>query len=194
MNIKLSIIVIATLIVSIFINVALGFNVSSKIKENEKYEEQNKVLEKKVTKLEKGLDKAEGVIVDEELAGKESVKRLVETFFKTQYEYTSSNYKERFEKIKQYVSTDVYGQLTAAGIPDIPTVKFENKIKNMKVYLTSENKQISGLVLLDTVYEIDSLNGQPTKQIFEITVSNEKGKIQIDKLEVLGTFTSMAES
>jgi len=194
MNTKILVALVIMLVVSIFSNIALGFNVSSESKENEKIEKVNKDLKVQVKELENGLDKAEGVITDEQLAGNEEAKKTVESFFNTQYNYTTGTYKEKFRKIKTYVNEDVYGQLMSAGVPDTPNIKFENNITNMKLYMSAKNKELTGLVVLDTIYTIDGVNSPETTQIFEVTVAEDEGKQKIVSLEVLGTFASMSES
>ncbi|MCM3032555.1 hypothetical protein [Niallia sp. MER 6] len=194
MNTKVFIAVSIALLISVFANIALGFNVSSKSQDNKEYQVLNKELKEQIKSLERGLDEAEGIIVDEKLAENDDAKKVVENFFKTQYEYTSKTYKERFEKIKEFVNDDVYGQLTTAGIPDIPNVKFENKINNMRLYLTAEKKELTGLVLIDTVYKVEGVESPETTQIFEVVVAETDGKQQIISLKTLGTFASMSES
>ncbi|MCM3603118.1 hypothetical protein M3175_20475 [Robertmurraya korlensis] len=194
MNTKVFITISLALVISIFANVALGFNVSSKSQENKEYSELNKELKGEIKSLKTGLNEAEGIITDEQLANSSDAKKVVESFFKTQYDYNSETYKERYEKIKSYVNDEVYGQLTSAGIPEIPNVKFENKINNLKLYMTAQNKELTGLVLLNTVYKIEGVESPETTQIFQVTVSEENGKQQIVSLEVLGTFASMSES
>lgn len=193
-NTKVFIAVSLALLISVFANIALGFNVSSKSQENKEHQNNNKELQKQIESLENGLDEAEGIIVDEKLVENEDAKKVVENFFKTQYEYTTDTYKDRFEKIKEFVNNDVYGQLTTAGIPDVPNVKFESKINNMKLYLTAKNKELSGLILLDTVYKIEGVDSPETTQIFEVTVAEKDGKKQIVSLKTLGTFASMSDS
>lgn len=194
MNTKVIVSVFLALIISIFVNIALGFNVSSKSQENEEYIALNKELKDQIKSVKKGLNEAEGIITDEQLSEDEDAKKVVESFFKTQYEYNSDTYKERFEKIKSFVNEEVYGQLTTAGIPDIPNIKFENKINNLKLYLTAQNKELTGLVLLDTVYNIEGVESPETTQIFQVTVAEKEGQQQIVSLEILGTFASMSES
>lgn len=194
MNIKMSVFVVLALIISIFANIALGFNLSSKNEENQEFSSMNKKLKEEIKKLKVELYEAEGVITDEKLAVNGDAKKVVENFFKTHYEYNSDTYKERYEKIKPFLSEDVYGQLTTAGIPNVPNVKFENKINNLELYLTAENKELTGLVLIDTVYKVDGVENPETTQIFQVTVGEKDGQQKIKSLEVLGTFTSMSES
>lgn len=194
MNTKVLVTMAIMLVISIFTNIALGFNVSSERKDNEIYESENKDLKTQVKKLEKGLDKAKGAITDEQLAGNKEAKKTVEDFFDTHFNYNTDTYKDKFEKVKNYVNEDVYGQLMAAGVPDTPTIKFENNIIKMKLYMTAKNKELTGLVVLDTVYTIDGVDSPETTQIYEVTVAEEDGKQKIISLEVLGTFASMSES
>ncbi|KYD11467.1 hypothetical protein B4102_2195 [Heyndrickxia sporothermodurans] len=194
MNAKGFIMVSFALVISIFANIALGFNVSSKSQEMEEYSLHIKELKQQNKGLKKSLKDSEEIISDEQMVEDREAKKVVEDFFKTQYEYNSDTYKKRFEKIKRFVNNDVYGQLTAAGIPEVPNIKFENRITNMKLYLTAQNKELSGLVLLDTVYKIEGVTNPTTTQIFQVTVSKRGGKQQIISLKVLGTFASMSES
>ncbi|MGG3662989.1 hypothetical protein [Bacillus gobiensis] len=194
MNTKITVAVSVALIISIFANIALGFNVSSTSKENREKSAINKELKEQIKSLKTELDQAESVITDEQLVSNEDSKKVIEDFFRTQYEYNTDTYKDRFEKIKSFVNDEVYGQLTSAGVPDIPNVKFENRIKDLKMYLTAKNKELTGLVLLDTVYQVDDVASPETTQIFEVTVAEEDGQQQIVSLDVLGTFASMSES
>gem|GEM_PF-2202991 len=194
MNIKVFIVVSVALIMSLFANIALGFNVGSKNHENDKQRSMYQELKGKNKKLEKQLKTTRELVPQQELTGNEEAKTTVENFFNIQYQYNSTNYKERFTRIKPYVNQDVYGQLTAAGIPDTPQIKFENKIKTMKLYLTAENKEFSGLVLLDTVYQIDSVESPETQQIFQVTVAKDGGHQKIISLKALGTFAPMSKS
>lgn len=191
---KVVVAICAALTISLFGNIALGFNLSSKSQENKEFNKEIMMLEEKVKSLKKGLNEAEEVITDENLIHDEDGKEVVESFFKTQYEYNSDSYKKRFENIKSLVNDDVYGQLTAAGIPDIPNANFENKINDMKLFLTAQNKELTGLVLLDTVYQIEGLDSPETTQIFQVKVAEQDGQKKIVSLEVLGTFASMSES
>jgi hypothetical protein len=193
-NTKVLITISFALVVSIFVNIALGFNVGSKSEDIKKYSALNKELKEQINSLEAGLSEAEGIITDEQLANSNDAKKVVESFFKTQYDYNSETYKERYEKIKPYVNDKVYGQLTTAGIPEIPNVKYENKINDLKLYMTAQDKDLTGLVLLNTVYNIEGVKSPETTQIFQVKVSEENGKQQIVSLEVLGTFASMSES
>ncbi|MGG3641501.1 hypothetical protein ABES38_08985 [Bacillus gobiensis] len=194
MNTKITVVVSVALIISIFANIALGFNVSSTSEENREKSTINKELKEQIKSLKTELGQAESVITDEQLVSNEDSKKVIEDFFRTQYEYNTDTYKDRFEKIKSFVNDEVYGQLTSAGVPDIPNVKFENRINDLKMYLTAKNKELTGLVLLDTVYQVDGVASPETTQIFEVTVAEEDGQQQIVSLDVLGTFASMSES
>lgn len=194
MNIKAIVVVTILLIVSIFGNVALAFNISNKSQEVRELISSNKEMQKQITKLNEGLEQAEGIIIDDQLSNNDEAKKIVEEFFNVQYEYNSETYKARFEKIKPFVNDEVYGQLTTAGIPEIPNIKFENNIKNLKVYLGAENNELSGLVLVDTVYTIEGVQSPETTQIFHISLSNNEGDKKIISLKTIGTFTSTSVS
>lgn len=193
MNLKLIIGIVLLLIVSLFVNIALSFNIVSEGDQAKKYKKHNQELQSIIDELKAEKKEVEGLVTGDMLLNDDS-KNVVEKFFRTQYEYDTSNYKNRFELIKPYVSNNVYGQLTAAGIPDIPDMKFENKIKDIQLYLGSNNNIISGLVLLDTVYTIEGLKNPVTTQIFQVKLGNENGVQQITELKVLGSFAAMSES
>ncbi|MGM0941327.1 MAG: hypothetical protein ACQEWU_10245 [Bacillota bacterium] len=194
MKLKFIIPISVVFVISIFSNIALAFNVVNKGSELEKINLDNTELQKELKSLETALNKAESTIQNEKLTNNQDAKELVTKFFKTQYEYDSTNYKGRFKKIEKFVSEDVYGQLTTAGIPEVPNVNFENHINDMKLFLTAHNNEIVGLVLLDTSYVIDGFDSPETTQIFEVKVTEHEGEQKIVSLEILGTFASMSES
>lgn len=194
MNMKTLIIGSVVLVLSLFANIALGFNVSGKNQDFKQEQEMRKELQAEVESLKTELSSAEGIIVDENLGEDQNSKALVEAFFNTQYEYSTETYKERFEKIKEYVNESVYGQLTSAGIPDIPNIKFENKINELKVFMSAKDSDLSGLVLMKSAYEVDGVEAPETTQIFNVTVAEENGQKKIVELEVLGSFAAMSES
>lgn len=194
MKLKFIIPISVVFVISIFSNIALAFNVVNKGSELEKINLDNTELQKELKSLETALNKAESTIQNEKLTNNQDAKELVTKFFKTQYEYDSTNYKGRFKKIEKFVSEGVYGQLTTAGIPEVPNVNFENHINDMKLFLTAHNNEIVGLVLLDTSYVIDGFDSPETTQIFEVKVTEHEGEQKIVSLEILGTFASMAES
>ncbi|QAW06617.1 hypothetical protein ES968_21880 (plasmid) [Bacillus subtilis] len=185
-NVIVRTIIIVLFFISIFVSITLGFNLADQKKVNEQAEAKTKELETELDEVKKQLTDAQDSIKESETAYDSKKKQLVKDFFKAQYEYTTKSYKERYEKIKQYVSNDVYGQLTAAGIPDTPKVSFKNKITDLQLYLTpSSDGEVSGLVLLETEYEVEGLKNPKVTQLFKVKV-NDKNKI--DKLETLGTF------
>lgn len=194
MNLKVVGALSVALLISVFANVALGFNVSDKNNKLEEVQASNKELTSKVSEIQGSLDEAEGTLINNQLSGDGDARQVVESFFKTQFEYTSATYKKRYEKIKPYINNEVYGQLTAAGIPGTPNVEVESKINDLKLYLSTDNKVLSGLVLLETTYAIEGLENPPTTQLFQIEVKEEDGKQKIVHLEALGTFSPMTES
>ncbi|MER2458306.1 hypothetical protein ABS751_10590 [Bacillus subtilis] len=172
--------------ISIFANITLGFNLSDQKKANEQAETKKKELDTELDKVKKQLADSQDSIKESKTAYDTKKKQLVKDFFKAQYEYTTKSYKARYDKIKQYVSEGVYGQLTAAGIPDTPKVFFKNKITDLQIFLTpSSNGEVSGLVLLETEYEVEGLKNPKVTQLFKVKVNKNN---TIDQLETLGTF------
>ncbi|KGX85177.1 hypothetical protein [Pontibacillus litoralis] len=194
MKTKFAVIGLVILVISIFINLTLSFNLMDKSDKYKKEQTFTKNLQEENKNLKEDLSEAEGVISNEKLKDDQESKKVVEGFFKAQYEYNTETYKDRFKEIKQYVNEDVYGQLTTAGIPDIPNIKFENKINDMKLYWTAENNELMGLVLLETIYKVEGVTNPPTTQIFQVKVAEKEGKQEITSLETLGTFAPMTES
>ncbi|EIL83342.1 hypothetical protein P8815_18280 [Bacillus altitudinis] len=187
----------ATLVVlffiSIFVNVALGVNLSSAKKNQVKLVEQQKEDKKQLSALNKKIGKYENSITEEEVSKDADNKELLNDFFMTQYAYTEKEYKDRFNKMKKYVNDDVYGQLTAAGVPDTPKISFENKVTDIQIFMTpstSENN-VSAMVLLKTQYRIESVTNPEVTQVFKLTIQNKK----ISSLETVGSFgQSLSES
>lgn len=184
------------LLISIFANIALGFNVSSTKSISKELEEKERLLEEKLHELTASLEKAQTTISNEQLVSDQLGRETIEEFFYTQFSFTTETYQERFIKIKEYVNDEVYGQLTTAGIPDTPSINFENHINEMKLFLDVDNNKLQGIVMLDTVYVVESVPSPEMTQIFYVVVdkNEQNGKYQIINLEVIGTFTSMVES
>ncbi|MFF2765289.1 hypothetical protein ACFVR0_18185 [Bacillus altitudinis] len=192
-----NILVKATLVVlffiSIFVNVALGVNLSSTKKDQEKLLEQKKEDKKQLSVLNKKIGKYENSITEEEVSKDADNKELLNDFFMTQYAYTEKEYKDRFNKMKKYVNDDVYGQLTAAGVPDTPKISFENKVTDIQIFMTSSTSEnnVSAMVLLKTQYRIESVTNPEVTQVFKLTIQNKK----ISSLETVGSFgQSLSES
>ncbi|MEK5460962.1 hypothetical protein NST36_19165 [Bacillus sp. FSL R5-0293] len=187
----------ATLVVlffiSIFVNVALGVNLSSAKRDQVKLIEQQKEDKKQLSALNKKIGKYENSITEAEVSSDETNKELLKNFFMTQYDYTDKEYKDRFNKLKKYVNDDVYGQLTAAGIPDTPKISFENKVTDLQIFMTpsTSRESVSAMVLLKTEYRIESVSNPEITQVFKVTIQNKK----ISSLETVGSFgQSLTES
>lgn len=187
---KLFIIISVFLFISIFANIAFGFNIKSALNKSNELEEENKALEAKVVK--EGDDTTKNRKTSSSTDTSENnEKSIVEGFFKAQYEYDHTSYKERFSKIKKFVSDDVYGQLTAAGAPDTPAgVEFENQINDLQIFFNKNKGDKNGLVLLDSTYIVDGRTSPEMTQIYRIKVEENK----IVSLELVGTFSSMTDS
>ncbi|RDY83094.1 hypothetical protein [Bacillus amyloliquefaciens] len=172
-------------VISLFANITLGFNLSDQKKAHKQSETRAEDLDNELANVKKKLTEAQNSIEGSKTAYDPETKHFVEEFFKIQYEYTTSSYKARFDKIKSYVSNKVYGQLTAAGVPDTPKVSFKNTITDLQLFLTpSGNGEVSGLVLLQTKYEVEGLKNPKVTQVFKIKLVNKK----INELETVGTF------
>ncbi|WP_079707717.1 hypothetical protein [Paraliobacillus ryukyuensis] len=191
---KIFIFIGVCLLISVFINIALGFNVADKSTKNKELSEEIDALKDDSNKLSNDLTTKEDHKTINNLTENDTAKDIVKEFFYAQYDYNSDSYKSRFDKIKSFVNDDVYGQLTAAGVPDVPNITFENRVNDIKMYLTAKNNILSGLVLLETVYLIEGAETNNNTQIFRLEVSEVEGSPRITKLENLGSFSSVSNS
>lgn len=78
------------------------------------------------------------------------------------------------------------------GTGDIitPKTKFQNKIENLNIYLTTnDNATIKALVNITTMYSIEGKNSAPINQIYELEL-REQGtdKWIITKYTLMGNF------
>lgn len=195
MNLKLVVALSVALLISLFANMALGFNTSEKSDQVDDLQAKNEELTAKVDEVQVSLNEAEGTLVNNQLEDDGGARKVIEDFFQTQYNYTSETYEARYEQIKQYVDNGVYGQLTAAGKPSAPEVQVESKIHGLKLYMSTDDEVLSGLVLLDVAYSIEGLGGDdPMTQLFQVEVEEVNGEQKITHLASLGTFDPMTES
>lgn len=184
---KVMIISIGLLVISLFSNLVLSLNLKEEVnKKNNIIKEFEQIQEKQ----EKQKELLQGSDTKLDYVNGEEVERIIETFFRTQYDYDNENYKERFTKIKPFVSNDVYGQLTSAGIPDVPSIKFSNVVNDIQIYITEKTDHMDSLILLDTTYSIEGFDNSVMTQIFNVKFNNGV----ITSLELIGTFTKMSES
>ncbi|WP_226567783.1 hypothetical protein [Bacillus stratosphericus] len=191
-NIIIKTTVVVLFFISIFVNIVLAANLSDANEKKKQMNEKVTAMEHEMEKKEGELTNYESKVTEKELTEDPANKRLLENFFQVQYQYNEKSYKDRFTKIKKYVNKNVYGQLTAAGIPDTPKIKFENVIKDMQIFLTpSAEQNVTGMVLLKTQYKIENVKNPTMTQIFKVEIQDK----QIAKLETVGTVgESISES
>ena len=145
----------------------------------------NEILTQKVNKYNAN-NKTETL-----LAG-EKAKNDIRNFINAEFNYTNVNYKSRFEDIKKYVTDDVYNVLKGTGDVTTPKTKFQNKVENLNVYLTTnDNATIKSLVNITTIYSIEGINSAPINQIYELELRQQgKDKWIITKYTLMGNFAS----
>jgi hypothetical protein len=195
MNLKVVVALSVALLISLFANIALGFNSSDKSNQVDDLQAKNEELTTKMEDVQVSLDEAEGTLVNNQLADDGEARKVIEDFFDTQYNYTTETYVTRYEAIKKYVNSSVYGQLTAAGKPTALEVDVESKIQNLKLYMSTDDDVLSGLVLLDVTYTIEGLgNDDPMTQLYQVEVEEVDGEQKITHLASLGNFSRMTES
>lgn len=186
MKVKLIIILSVITTISLFANLVISLNLMQALSEKDDAVNQSQNYEKELKELE-GKTTQES---RQEYVNGDAVEKLIESFFRTNYEYDQSSYKERIPSIKPYVSDEVYGQLTTAGVPEIPGIEFSNTIESIQIYSTEKSSHVESLILLDTTYQVEDFDNSVITQLFNIEV---KGDV-ITKLEQVGTFSKLSES
>jgi len=144
---------------------------------------QNETLNQKVTQYDANNQ-------TEALLNTEKIKNNISQFVDAQYNYTNNNYKNRFEVIKKYVTDDVYNALKGPGDITTPKTNFQNEVKNLDVYITTnDNKTIKALVNITTLYSIGGVANKPINQIYELELKEqEKDQWIITKYTLMGNF------
>lgn len=117
------------------------------------------------------------------------VKKLVQNFCYAQFNYDNSNYATRFDNSKKYVTNDVYSALKGSGAITTPKTEFKNEVKNLNIYLTSnDGNNIKALVHMTNSYTIQGTTSD-TDQFYEFDVSQQNGSWIINKMSLMGSFT-----
>jgi len=108
-----------------------------------------------------------------------------------EFNYTNANYISRSENIKKYVTDDVYNALKGAGDIETPKTKIQDEVKNLNVYLTTnDNKTIKALVNITTVYLVQGVKSAAINQIYELELTQrEKDEWIINKYTLMGNFS-----
>jgi len=124
------------------------------------------------------------------LLNTEKIKNNISEFVAAEFNYTNSNYISRFEVIKKYVTEDVYNALKGPGDITTPTTNFKNEVKNLDIYITTnDNKTIKALVNTTTLYSIGGVGNKPINQIYELELKEqEKDHWIITKYTLMGNF------
>ncbi len=180
-------ILIASLVVNmIFIVVIIGgtVNVKNKIEQIKTLASNNESLNQKVNKYNTNN-------TTETLLNTQKIKNNISDFINAEFNYTNSNYISRSENIKKYVTDDVYNALKGAGDIETPKTKIQDEVKNLNVYLTTnDNKTIKALVNITTVYSVQGIKGKAINQIYELELKEQgKDKWIITKYTLMGNFS-----
>jgi len=127
------------------------------------------------------------------LLNTQKIKNNISDFINAEFNYTNANYISRSENIKKYVTYDVYNALKGAGDIETPKIKVQNEVKDLSVYLTTnDNKTIKALVNITTVYLVQGIKGKAINQIYELELTEpEQGKDNwiISKYTLMGNFS-----
>lgn len=183
---KIIVILITSLVMNlIFIVATIGGRIDIKNKN-----EQIKTLVTKNEILTQKVNKYNANNKTETLLAGEKAKNDIRNFINAEFNYTNANYKSRFEDIKKYVTDDVYNVLKGTGDITTPKTKFQNKVENLNVYLTTnDNATIKSLVNITTIYSIEGINSAPINQIYELELREQgKDKWIITKYTLMGNF------
>ena len=145
---------------------------------------QNEGLNQKVTQYDAN-NKTDALL------NTEIIKNNISEFVAAEFNYTNNNYISRFEIIKKYVTDDVYNALKGPGDITTPKTNFQNEVKNLDVYITTnDNKTIKALVNITTLYSIGGIKNKLINQIYELELK-EQAKEQwiITKYTLMGNFS-----
>ena len=145
---------------------------------------QNEMLNQKVTQYDAN-NKTDALL------NTEKIKNNISEFVAAEFNYTNNNYTSRFEIIKKYVTDDVYNALKGPGDTTTPKTNFQNEVKNLDVYITTnDNKTIKALVNITTLYSIGGIKNKLINQIYELELK-EQAKEQwiITKYTLMGNFS-----
>lgn len=145
---------------------------------------QNEGLNQKVTQYDAN-NKTDALL------NTEKIKNNISEFVAAEFNYTNNNYISRFEIIKKYVTDDVYNALKGPGDITTPKTNFQNEVKNLDVYITTnDNKTIKALVNITTLYSIGGIKNKLINQIYELELK-EQAKEQwiITKYTLMGNFS-----
>lgn len=186
MKLKLIIGLSVITVLSLFANLVISLNLTQALAEKDDAIDQSQNYEKKLEELEEKTTQESR----QEYVNGDAIEQLIESFFRTHYEYDQSSYKERIPNIKEYVSDEVYGQLTTAGVPEVPSIEFSNTVENIQIYLTEKSSHVESLILLDTTYQVADFDNSVITQLFNVEVNDNV----ITKLELVGTFSKLSES
>ncbi|MCM3191286.1 hypothetical protein M3596_21465 [Bacillus subtilis] len=153
-------------------------------------------LEKKYETVNKELEGYKNDATTAALESNDSIKDLVKTFFKTQFEYDNDTYTTRFDKSKKYVSDDVLNSLKGSGGElKPPKTEIKNTVKNLNVYMTSNDTEtVKALVNMTTEYSIDGETQPESNQIYEVEVTPQNGDWIITNLSLMGSFQPYTHS
>lgn len=153
-------------------------------------------LEKKYETVNKELKGYKNDATTAALESNDSIKDLVKTFFKTQFEYDNDTYTTRFDKSKKYVSDDVLNSLKGSGGElKAPKTEIKNTVKNLNVYMTSNDTEtVKALVNMTTEYSIDGETQPESNQIYEVEVTPQNGDWIITNLSLMGSFQPYTHS
>lgn len=190
MKSKIMIVSIVVLVISLFVNLVLSLNLTEAMSDKKEVEQAIEELKENQEKQEIKQERIEEQENEFDYLNGEEAERMIELFFRAQYDYDEESYKERTNKIKPFVNDEVYGQLTTAGIPDIPSIKFSNDVNDIQIYLTEKADHVDSLILLDTTYNIEGFDNSMMTQIFNVQFNHGV----ITSLELIGTFAKMSES
>ena len=177
-------------IILIIINIIFIFAIISKTIDANNKDDEIKTLTSKIESLNGKVSQYDTNNKTETLLNDEKVKINIVSFIDAHFNYTNKNYKSRTEDIKKYVTTDIYNALKGAGDITTPKTNIQNKVDNLNIYLTTNNnKKVSALVNIKTIYTVEGKACSPINQIIELDLQElEKDKWIITKYTLMGNF------
>lgn len=136
-------------------------------------------------KLEAMQDKKTTEFVKE--APKESEKngntKIIESFFNSQYNYSSENYSKRLSKAKEYATTEFVEEYKETLPSESIDSTVNSQVQDLQIGVINDNEY---LVFIKTIYSINGVAGSAVGQLFRTITKDNK----INQIENIGSITT----
>ncbi|PEJ28205.1 hypothetical protein CN689_22575 [Peribacillus butanolivorans] len=193
----------ATLLgLSILANMILGFMYVGQKTMMTQAEDQNNETKKEIVQLKSKVNEKDQDLntfqrnaTYYEIEHSEEVKSFVDETFRGLFNYDNKNYAARFDQVKDRLAESVISKLKASGEMGSMEIEFKNEVKSLHVYLSAvEKDQAKALVMMETQYSVGGSAFPRKNQMYEVTITLDEEKRQVDKLELMGSFEPFEEN